>query len=68
MSSYRNFSINEIRLILEVSTMSHTRRKEDKLPKDVKHLTGDQVMKKIFSRKVAKELKKVTHEKDRKAK
>ena len=48
--------------------MSHTRRKEDKLPKDVRHLTGDQVMKKIFSRKVAKELKKVAHEKDRKAK
>ena len=48
--------------------MGHTRRKEDKLPKDVKHLTGDQVMKKLFSRKVAKELKKVAHEKNRKAK
>ena len=48
--------------------MGHTRRKKDKLPKDVRHLTGDQVMEKLFSKKVAKELKKVAHEKDRKAK
>ena len=48
--------------------MSQTRRKKDKLPKDVRHLTGDQVMEKLFSKKVAKELKKVAHEKDRKAK
>ena len=48
--------------------MSQTRRKKDKLPKDVRHLTGDQVMEKLFSKKVAKELRKVAHEKDRKAK
>ena len=48
--------------------MGHTRRKKDKLPKDVRHLTGEEVMAKLFSRRVAKELKKVAHEKDRKAK
>ena len=34
----------------------------------VRHLTGDQVMAKLFSKRVAKELKKVADEKDRKAK
>ena len=68
VSSSRNFSIKEIRLVLEVSTMGHTRRKKDKLPKDVRHLTGDQVMEKLFSKRVAKELKKIADEKDRKAK
>ena len=31
-------------------------------------MTGDQVMKKLFSKKVAKELRKVADEEDRKAK
>ena len=47
--------------------MAHTRRKKDKLPKDVTHLTGEQVMEKLFSKKVAKELKKVAQQ-DRKPK
>ncbi len=48
--------------------MGHTRRKEDKLPKDVRHLTGEEVMEKLFSRRAAKELKKIADKKDRKAK
>ena len=47
--------------------MTHTRRKKDKLPKDVRHQTGDQVMEKLFSKKVVKELKKVARQ-DRKPK
>ena len=43
--------------------MSDTKRREkDKLPKDVSKLTGDQVMQKVFSKKVVGELKKVAHE------
>ena len=48
--------------------MAHTRRKEDRLPKDVRHLTGDQVLEKLFSKKVVKELKKVAQQDQRKAK
>lgn len=44
--------------------MSHERRKKDKLKKDVSTLTGDEIMEKVFSKKVVKELKKVAHEQD----
>ena len=43
--------------------MSDTKRREkNKLPKDVSKLTGDEVMQKVFSKRVVKELKKVAHE------
>ncbi len=44
--------------------MAHTRREKNKLPKDVSKLTSDEVMEKVFSKKVVKELKKMAHEKD----
>ncbi len=43
--------------------MSDTKRREkDKLPKDVSKLTGDEVMQKVFNKRVVKELKKIAHE------
>lgn len=43
--------------------MSDTKRREkNKLPKDVSKLTSDEVMQKVFSKRVVKELKKVAHE------
>lgn len=42
------------------------RRSKDKLPKDVSQLTSDEVMERLFPKKVVKELKKVAHEKDSK--
>ena len=44
--------------------MTHTRRKKDKLSKDVRALKDDEIMEKVFSKKVVKALKKVAHEKD----
>ena len=44
--------------------MTHTRRKKDRLPEDVRKLKSDDIMEKVFSKKVVKELKKVAHEKD----
>ena len=44
--------------------MTHTRRKKDRLPKDVRALKDDEVMEKVFSKKVVKELKKVVDDKD----
>ena len=44
------------------------RRKKDKLPDDVSELTADELMEKVFSKKVVKELKKVAHKDDPKPK
>ncbi|MEX1256130.1 MAG: hypothetical protein WEG36_00775 [Gemmatimonadota bacterium] len=45
--------------------MSETKRREkDKLPADVRALTADELMEKVFSKKVVKELKKVAHKDD----
>ena len=44
--------------------MAHTRRKKDKLSGDVRKLKSDDIMEKVFSKKVVRELKKVAHEKD----
>ena len=44
--------------------MAHTRREKNKLPKDVSKLTSDEVMEKVFSKRVAKKLKEVAHEHD----
>jgi len=42
--------------------MSDTKRREkDRLPKDVSKLTGDQIMQKVFNKRIVKELKKVAH-------
>lgn len=39
--------------------MSDTKRREkDKLPKDVRQMTGEEVMRKVFNKKVVTELKK----------
>ena len=32
-----------------------------KLPKNVEHLTGDEIMARVFNKRVAKELKKIAH-------
>jgi hypothetical protein len=49
----------------EVAGMAESkRRSEDKLPKDVSRLTGDELMGKVFSPEVVDELKKAAHEKD----
>ena len=64
VSSSPKRSINDIKLILAVLDMTHTRRKKDKLSGDVRKLKGDDIMEKVFSKKVVKELKKVAHEKD----
>ena len=43
--------------------MSDTKRREkDRLPKDVSKLTGDDVMQKVFSKRIVRELKKTAHE------
>ena len=43
--------------------MSDTKRREkNKLPKDVSKLTSDEVMQKVFNKRVVKELKKVAHD------
>ena len=44
--------------------MTHTRRKKDKLSGDVRKLRSDDIMEKVFSKKVVRELKKVAHERD----
>ena len=44
--------------------MTHTRRKKDRLRGDVRKLKIDDIMEKVFSKKVVRELKKVAHEKD----
>ena len=40
------------------------RREKDRLPKDVTKLTGDEIMQKVFTKRVVRELKEVAHEKD----
>jgi len=42
--------------------MGHKRRKKDKLPDDVSDLTGDEIMEKVFPKKVVKKLTEVAHE------
>ncbi len=42
------------------------RRSENKLPQDVSRLTSDELMEKVFPKKVVEELKKAAHEKDSK--
>ena len=45
--------------------MSDTKRREkDRLPKDVSKLTGDEVMQKVFSKRIIRELKRSAHEGD----
>ena len=44
--------------------MAPHRRKKDRLPEDVRVLKDDEIMEKVFSKKVVKELKKVIHDKD----
>ena len=44
--------------------MAPHRRKKDRLPKKVRALKDDEIMEKVFSKRVVKELKKVAHEKD----
>ena len=44
--------------------MTQSRRKKDRLPKNVRTLKDDEIMRKVFSKKVVKELKKMAHEKD----
>ena len=41
---------------------STKRREKDRLPKDVSNLTGDEIMQKVFSKRVVKELKRVAQE------
>lgn len=43
-----------------------TPKKNKRLPKDVKGLTGDEAMRRIFGKRAADKLKKAAHEKDRK--
>ena len=64
VSSVPKRSINDIRLILAVLDMvdSTKRREKDRLPKDVSKLTGDEIMQKVFSKRVVKELKRVAQE------
>ncbi len=40
------------------------RRRKERLPKDVSHLTDDQLMEKVFSKPVVDEMKKAAHEYD----
>jgi hypothetical protein len=41
-----------------------TNKRKGKMPADVSKLTGDDVMRKVFGKRTAEELKKAAHEKD----
>ena len=58
-------SINDIRLAVLDMVDSTKRREKDRLPKDVSKLTGDEIMQKVFSKRVVKELKRVAQESER---
>ena len=44
--------------------MGHERRKKDRLPKDVTKLTDEEVMERVFSKRVCEEIKKEVEKAD----
>ncbi len=46
--------------------MAKPRKKNKRLPKDVRNLTSDEVMRRVFGKVQADKFKKIAHEKDSK--